>query len=168
MESSLKKSERYQRLQRDLALLLEGERDPIANAANTSALLYERLPELNWAGFYFIQKDELVLGPFQGRTACVRISLGRGVCGTSAESGESLVVENVHQFDGHIACDAASNSECVVPLLVDSTSIGVLDLDSPHLARFDEVDRQGLEGVVRIYLEHTDVGALVHRASVEN
>jgi L-methionine (R)-S-oxide reductase len=168
MEPAEKKAERYLRLQRDLGLLLEGESDAIANAANTSALIFERLPELNWAGFYFRQGEELVLGPFQGRTACVRIALGRGVCGASAAEGRSLVVENVHQFDGHIACDTASNSECVVPVIVDDRVLGVLDLDSPHLGRFDEVDREGLESIVETFLAHSDVSTVSARAALES
>ncbi len=168
MEPSAKKSERYSRLHRDLNLLLDGESDFVANAANTSALLYERLPELNWVGFYFLRGSDLVLGPFQGRSACVRIPLGRGVCGTSADQGRSLVVDNVHQFDGHISCDAASNSECVVPLVVDDMVVGVLDLDSPHLGRFDEVDREGLEEIARIFLHHSDLSRIADSTGLES
>jgi len=161
MESREKKTERYQRLQKDLNHLLEGERDYIANAANLSALIFERLPDLNWAGFYFRQRDELVLGPFQGRAACVRIAWGRGVCGTCAQQKRPLTVGNVHTFDDHIACDNASNSECVIPLFDEDEVIGVLDLDSPHLDRFDEVDEEGLSELVRIYLANSDLSPVL-------
>lgn len=167
MESSEKKFERYQKLQRDLDLLLEGETDGIANAANASALMFERLPEINWVGFYFRRDGELLLGPFQGRPACVRIAWGRGVCGTSAAQNRSLVVDNVHQFDGHIACDTSSNSECVIPLVHHDQVVGVLDLDSPHLARFDEVDREGLEEIGRIFLRHSDLSAITDTTALE-
>jgi len=122
-----------------------GERDAIANMANVSALLWELLPDLNWAGFYRMVDGELVLGPFQGRAACIRIALGKGVCGTAASTGETQVVEDVHAFPGHIACDAASASELVVPLVVDGRVIGVLDLDSPTPGRFDADDAAGAE-----------------------
>jgi L-methionine (R)-S-oxide reductase len=136
---------------RDLAQLvagvLEGERDPWANAANTAALVFECLPELNWAGFYFLRGGELVVGPFQGRTACVRIAMGAGVCGTAAKRREVVIVPDVHAFPGHIACDTASNSEIVVPLLSNGRLIGVLDLDSPRRGRFDKSDAELLEPV---------------------
>jgi L-methionine (R)-S-oxide reductase len=136
---------------RDLAQLvagvLEGERDPWANAANTAALVFECLPELNWAGFYFLRGGELVVGPFQGRTACVRIAMGAGVCGTAAARREVVIVPDVHEFPGHIACDTASNSEIVVPLLSNGRLIGVLDLDSPRRGRFDKSDAELLEPV---------------------
>ncbi len=135
-----------------LAALLAGERDAIANAANTSALIAALLPDLNWAGFYFLQAGELVLGPFQGQPACVRIPLGRGVCGTAAASRQTQLVADVHAFPGHIACDAASRSELVVPLLDGERLIGVLDLDSPTPARFDDDDRAGVERLAAIYL----------------
>ncbi len=128
--------------------LLEGERDQIANLANTAALLYHSLPDLNWVGFYLLKQGELVVGPFQGKPACVRIALGKGVCGTAAARRASLLVENVHEFDGHIACDTASNSEIVVPMLRGNELLGVLDLDSPKFARFDAQDQVGLEAVV--------------------
>lgn len=121
--------------------LLDGETDLIANAANTAALLFERLPGINWAGFYFLRGQELVLGPFQGRVACVRIRLGSGVCGTAAARRETIVVPDVHAFPGHIACDPASRSEIVVPLLQDDRLLGVLDIDSPTPGRFSEADR---------------------------
>jgi L-methionine (R)-S-oxide reductase len=143
----------YERLADDLRALLAGERHRVANAANTAALLFESLPRLNWAGFYFLEGGELVVGPFQGRPACVRIALGRGVCGTAAEQRTTLVVPDVHAFPGHIACDAASRSEIVVPLLAGKTLLGVLDLDSPEARRFDEVDARGLERLARVYVE---------------
>lgn len=145
----------YAELDAALGALLTGERDPIANLANTAALLFHSLPQLNWAGFYLLApgSNELVLGPFQGKPACVRIAIGRGVCGTAAASRETVLVPNVHEFPGHIACDSASNSEIVVPMIPSSGAragelIGVLDLDSPNLERFDAIDREGLEKIV--------------------
>src|SRR2546425_5063676 len=132
------KSELYEQLAAQLSSLLAGERDLIANAANFSALVFQTLPDLNWAGFYFAKDGELVLGPFQGKPACVRIKPGQGVCGAGAVKCETLIVPNVHEFPGHIACDSASNSEIVIPLMKDQRMIGVLDLDSPLLSRFDE------------------------------
>jgi L-methionine (R)-S-oxide reductase len=143
----------YRDLARDLSALLAGERDPIANAANTAALLYHALPGLNWAGFYLYKSGELVLGPFQGKPACVRIAIGKGVCGTAAERRTTVVVEDVHAFPGHIACDSASNSEIVVPLLRGAELLGVLDLDSPQHARFGAADKAGLEAVARIFVD---------------
>jgi GAF domain-containing protein len=143
---------RYTELHRSLASLLEGERDWIANLANTSALLWQELCDINWVGFYLLKGDDLVLGPFQGKPACVRIPLGKGVCGSAARARKSIVVQNVHEFDGHIACDTASNSELVVPLIKNDQLLGVLDIDSPRLARFDEQDRIGLENVAAILL----------------
>ncbi len=133
--------------------MLDGETDLIANAANTAALLFERLPEVNWAGFYFLRGEELVLGPFQGRVACVRIGMGRGVCGTAAERRESIVVADVHAFPGHIACDAASRSEIVVPLLREGRLLGVLDIDSPVHARFTDADRVLCEQVAALLMQ---------------
>ena len=124
----------------------------IANAANCSSLIFNSLPDLNWAGFYFEKDGELVLGPFQGKPACVRIRIGQGVCGAGAAKCETLIVPNVHEFPGHIACDSASNSEIVVPLMNDGRLVGVLDLDSPLAARFDQDDARGLEGLARILL----------------
>jgi L-methionine (R)-S-oxide reductase len=140
-------------LARDLAALLHGERDLVANAANTAALIWDALPGLNWAGFYLYKSGELVLGPFQGKPACVRIAIGKGVCGTAAARRTTVVVEDVHAFPGHIACDSASNSEIVVPLLKGDELLGVLDLDSPLLARFGNAERQGLEALARIFVE---------------
>ena len=147
----------YSRLTAELAALLTGERDLIANAANTSALLYQHLADVNWVGFYFRRGDELVVGPFQGRPACVRIPLGKGVCGTAASRRATIVVADVHEFPGHIACDAASQAEIVVPLVVGGSVVGVLDIDSPTRGRFDDVDREGLERVADIFLRSTDV-----------
>lgn len=146
------KSELYEQLAAQLSSLLAGERDLIANAANFSSLVFQSLPDLNWAGFYFVKDGELVLGPFQGKPACVRIKLGQGVCGAGAAKCETVIVPNVHEFPGHIACDSASNSEIVVPLMKESRLIGVLDLDSPRPARFDQEDAAGLETLVRILL----------------
>jgi GAF domain-containing protein len=145
---------------RELSLMAEGlfrgERDAIANAANLSALLWLGLPDLNWAGFYFLRGPGLVLGPFQGRPACVRIEVGRGVCGTAAKRRETIVVPNVEEFPGHIACDAASKSEVVVPLLVGGRLLGVLDLDSPLRARFDAEDARGLEALAALWAAASD------------
>jgi len=146
------KIEFYRELSLQLANLLEGERDSIANAANTAALLYHTLPDVNWVGFYFLKGAELVLGPFQGKPACVRIAVGSGVCGTAAQRRKSVVVPDVNAFPGHIACDSASRSELVVPLVLDGALIGVLDLDSPSLARFDEADRIGCEQLAAVFL----------------
>jgi len=143
----------YRELALQLEGLLAGESDPIANAANTSALIFEQVPDLNWAGFYFLKSpDELVVGPFQGRPACVRIKVGRGVCGTAVERRASQLVEDVHAFPGHIACDSASRSELVVPLMKEGKVLGVLDLDSPRLARFDADDQAGLERIAALYV----------------
>ena len=151
------KDEQYSSLKSQLRSLLADERDFIANAANLSSLVYHSLPDLNWAGFYLYRDGELVLGPFQGRPACVRIALGMGVCGTAAREHKTLIVDNVHDFPGHIACDMASNSEIVVPILKNDELIGVLDLDSPSLARFDDEDAQGLNDLVNIFVESTNL-----------
>jgi GAF domain-containing protein len=143
----------YERLRRQLAALLEGESDLIANAANTSALLFATLPGVNWVGFYFLRTDELVLGPFQGRPACVRIALGKGVCGTAASQRRTVRVGDVHAFPGHIACDPASRAEVVVPLLKGERLVGVLDIDSPELERFDAVDQRGLEALAAVMID---------------
>ena len=147
------KSALYRDLAAQLRSLIAGEPDRIANAANMAALLYHGLPDLNWAGFYFNQGGELVLGPFQGQPACVRIPWGNGVCGMAAARGESVLVPDVHQFPGHIACDPISLSELVVPLVEDGKVTGVLDLDSPRLARFDDQDRTGCEQLASIFLD---------------
>jgi L-methionine (R)-S-oxide reductase len=137
--------------------LFEGERDAGANAANLAALIFHGLPDLNWAGFYWMKGAELVLGSFQGKPACVRIGLGKGVCGTAARDRRTIVVPDVDAFPGHIACDSASRSEVVVPLVHGGVVIGVLDVDSPKLARFDAEDAAGLEAVARAFLDSTDL-----------
>ncbi len=142
----------YARLARELTALLAGERDFVANAANTAALLFDALPRVNWAGFYFLKDGGLVVGPFQGKPACVRIALGRGVCGTAALERRTQLVPDVHLFPGHIACDAASRSELVVPLMAGDTLLGVLDIDSPEASRFDADDARGLEALARVFL----------------
>ncbi|HEX6834386.1 MAG TPA: GAF domain-containing protein [Rudaea sp.] len=151
--STTDKAALYAELAAQARGLLHGERDRIANAANFSALVYGALPDLNWAGFYFYDGNELVVGPFQGKPACVRIALGKGVCGTAAATRQTQVVLDVHEFPGHIACDAASQSEIVVPLVDGDALIGVWDVDSPNIARFDETDRAGMESLARIFVE---------------
>ena len=148
------KPEFYQEVAAELDSLLSGESDRIANLANAAALLFHRLPEVNWAGFYLLQDSTLVLGPFQGKPACVRIPVGRGVCGSSVARRASVCVSDVHAFPGHIACDSASESELVVPLMRDGEVIGVLDLDSPQRARFDGADQAGCEALVAIIVRH--------------
>ena len=137
--------------------LLEGEHDATANAANVSSLIFHTLPDLNWAGFYWMKDGELVLGPFQGKPACVRIAIGKGVCGTAAQQKRTIVVPDVHAFPGHIACDSASNSEVVVPVMKGGRVIGVLDVDSPKLARFGDAEARVLEEVARIFVESSDL-----------
>jgi GAF domain-containing protein len=157
-DASLPPAERHAALTATLAALISGERDAIANAANAAALLYFGLPDVNWAGVYLLRGGELVVGPFQGRPACVRIALGRGVCGTAALRRTTIVVPDVHEFPGHIACDGASASEIVVPLLSGSRLVGVLDLDSPRRARFTEVDARGLEEFAATLVAGSDWG----------
>lgn len=144
------KAETYRQLQQAAAALTEGEPDPVANMANVAALLGDFLPDLNWAGFYRVVDGELVLGPFVGRPACIRIPFGKGVCGTAAADGQTQLVEDVHAFPGHIACDSETNSELVVPVKENGAVIAVIDLDSPSLARFDSEDREGIEGLAEI------------------
>ncbi len=151
----------YRELNSQLAALFAAERDGLANAANMCAVLYHGLPGLNWAGFYFRQNDELVLGPFQGKVACVRIAMGRGVCSTAAQTRQTLVVPDVHAFPGHIACDAASRSEVVVPLLQGEHLLGVLDLDSPQRARFDGADSDGLNIACALFIERSDLSRIL-------
>jgi L-methionine (R)-S-oxide reductase len=143
----------YAELQRSVAGLLSGEHDLIANTANFAALVYNSLPELNWAGCYFLRGDQLVLGPFQGRPACVRIAMGRGVCGTAAQRRMSMLVPDVHQFPDHIVCDPVSRSELVVPMLDDDRLIGVFDLDSPRPGRFEAADQVGIEAAVQLLMQ---------------
>ena len=147
------KPEQYAQLLEQARALLAGERDRIANAANLSALVYHALPSLNWAGFYFFDGRELVVGPFQGLPACVRIPLDKGVCGAAASTRQTLRVADVHAFPGHIACDAASRSEVVVPLLLGNDLVGVFDVDSPEPDRFDADDQRGLEAIARAFVE---------------
>ncbi|MCP1160104.1 GAF domain-containing protein [Bacillus infantis] len=144
----------YALLNKQLHALLEGEPNRIANLSNAAALLNQFLDRINWAGFYIMEDGELVLGPFQGLPACVRIALGKGVCGTSAQKRETLRIEDVHAFPGHIACDAASQSEIVVPIIKNGEVFGVLDIDSPEKNRFDEIDQQGLEDFVETLVKH--------------
>lgn len=151
--SGLPKSKLYAELARELRSLIAGEPDTIANLANASALLFHSLPDLNWAGFYLLKNGELVVGPFQGKPACVRIAVGKGVCGAAAARRATMLVMNVHEFPGHIACDSASNSEIVVPMIAGDELLGVLDLDSPKLARFDAEDQAGLEEFVAVLME---------------
>jgi GAF domain-containing protein len=153
------KAELYQDLLDQARALLEGERDRTANAANLASLVFHTLPNLNWAGFYWLTGGGLVLGPFQGKPACVRIAVGKGVCGTAARDRKTIVVPDVEKFPGHIACDTASRSEIVVPLMKDARLFGVLDLDSPDLARFDADDAVGLELLAREFVEATDFGS---------
>ena len=159
--AQLPKAAAYREIQQQLAALFAGERNGLANAANMSALLYEALPNLNWVGFYFLQAGELVLGPFQGKVACVRIALGRGVCGTAAERRETIIVPDVNAFPGHIACDVASRSEIVVPLIKDGRLLGVLDIDSPQVARFDEDDGAGLNAAAALLVQSSDLDRFV-------
>lgn len=156
----LEKPQLYRELGEHLTALFAEESDGLANTANMAALLYETLPDLNWAGFYFLRGRELVLGPFQGRVACVRIALGRGVCGTAAVERRTVIVPDVHAFPGHIACDAASRSEIVMPLLREGALYGVLDLDSPLEARFDREDAAGLERAVEQLLSCSNLTRL--------
>lgn len=153
------KGECYRLLGGQLSALMEGERDALANLANAAALIYHALPDLNWAGFYLYKQGMLVLGPFQGMPACVRIPLGRGVCGTAALERRTQVVPDVHAFPGHIACDAASRSEIVAPLVDGERLLGVVDVDSPLPGRFDEGDREGLEALARLLIAGCDWGA---------
>ncbi|KKO46593.1 GAF domain-containing protein [Arsukibacterium ikkense] len=148
---SSEKNAQYSLLLAQAQALIADEPDVIANMANLSALLFNSLPDLNWAGFYIMRDGELVLGPFQGQVACVRIPVGKGVCGTAVATGEVQLVEDVHQFEGHIACDAASNSEIVLPLHSNGQVVAVLDIDSPKLARFDNIDQQYLTQLAELF-----------------
>ncbi|NLN83714.1 MAG: GAF domain-containing protein [Firmicutes bacterium] len=152
---NLNKEERYQLILEQIKALTAGEDNLLANLANASALLFNLLPDLNWAGFYLLYAEELILGPFQGLPACIRIPVGKGVCGTAVKENRTIRVENVHEFPGHIACDAASNSEIVLPLRVKGEVVAVLDLDSPKLSRFDEIDQKYLE----LFVQHLENSA---------
>ena len=151
------KREHYQMLYDSMKALIEDEKDWIANLANVSALLFNHLANVNWAGFYLMKDGELVLGPFQGKPACIRIEVGDGVCGSAVEDRETYVVEDVHQFEGHIACDAASDSEIVVPLFYEDKIVGVLDIDSPQKANFDQIDKEYLEKMVKHLIDASQV-----------
>ena len=151
-----KKKELYELLSRQLQALTEGEREPIPNLANMSALLFQALGQINWAGFYLMKQGVLLLGPFQGNPACIRIPVGRGVCGTAAKTLQTQLVPDVHLFPGHIACDAQSQSEIVIPLLKDGVLLGVLDIDSPVKNRFDEQDQKGLESLCQLLVKACD------------
>src|SRR3984893_10777763 len=158
--TAVSKTDAYRQLRGQMSALFVGERDGLANAANMAALLYEALPNLNWAGFYFLRGRELVLGPFQGKVACVRIARGRGVCGAAAERRETVIVPDVSAFPGHIACDVASRSEIVVPLIHHGQLKGVLDLDSSQLNRFDLDDGRGLKAAADLLLDSSDLSYL--------
>lgn len=147
------KQDMYQLLKEQIKTMLEGETDVIANLSNCSALLNEALTDINWVGFYLMKQNELILGPFQGKLACIHIPVGKGVCGTAVETKEIQLVKDVHEFPGHIACDSASRSEIVIPMMLKDKIIGVLDIDSPSVARFDEVDAKNLEEIVQLILE---------------
>ena len=153
----LEKREALALLLEQTRALLHGERDPLANSANLASLIFHTLPDLNWAGFYWLRGNELVLGPFQGKPACVRIALGKGVCGTAAGRRATVIVPNVHEFPGHIACDSASESEIVVPVIKAGRLLGVLDLDSPRLGRFSQDDAATLEAVIAHFVEASDL-----------
>lgn len=148
------RQEQYETLSKQLDALLEGEPNRIANLSNASALLNEFLERINWVGFYLMEDGELVLGPFQGKTACVRIKVGKGVCGTAVAKNKTLLVQDVHAFPGHIACDPASRSEIVIPLEKDGDVIAVLDIDSPELSRFTHEDQEGLEQFAAVLMKH--------------
>ncbi|WP_100913443.1 GAF domain-containing protein [Pseudoalteromonas spongiae] len=150
----MNKESLYQSLNNQVVALIEDETNLIANLANVSALLNLSLEDINWVGFYLLENDTLVLGPFQGNPACVRIPVGKGVCGTAFAEKQTQRIDNVHDFEGHIACDAASNSEIVIPLIKDGNYIGVLDIDSPSLSRFDNDDQTGLERIMASLAEH--------------
>lgn len=150
------KEEQYTSMIKQLKSLLAGERDWLANLSNTASFLANTLHDINWAGFYLMKENELVLGPFMGKPACVRIAVGKGVCGTAAAENKTQVVADVHQFPGHIACDAASRSEIVIPLVIDNKVIGVLDIDSPVLNRFESIDKTYLEQLAAILIKATD------------
>lgn len=150
-------SERYVLLLEQAEALIDGVAYPVANYANLSALLYQILPDINWAGFYLIENGKLVLGPFQGKPACIEIEIGRGVCGTAVAEDATVIVKNVHEFPGHIACDGASMSEIVIPIHLNGKIIGVLDIDSPVEGRFSKTDQLGLEAVVRLIEKNLEI-----------
>jgi GAF domain-containing protein len=151
------KIKQYSLINAQVQALISGESDMIANMANIAAVLFNNLEQVNWAGFYFFKEEQLVLGPFQGQPACIRIPMGKGVCGTSAATQKTIIVKDVHDFVGHITCDAASNSEIVIPIIANGKLLGVLDLDSPIFNRFDEDDKNGLETVVKTFVHSMNV-----------
>lgn len=153
---SLKEEEFYQGIYEFAQGLTEGERNLIANLANIASLLFNTMKEINWAGFYLMEHGELVLGPFNGKPACIRIPIGKGVCGTAAKTGSTQLVENVHEFPGHIACDGDTNSEIVIPIIIQGEVYGVLDIDSPVLKRFNKADQIGLEKIVELLIQRCD------------
>lgn len=155
--NKVQKEENYKMLYDSMKALIEDERDWIANLANVSALLFNHLEKVNWAGFYLVKEGELILGPFQGKPACIRIEVGSGVCGSAVKDKKTYLVDDVHQFEGHIACDAASNSEIVIPLFYEDKVVGVLDIDSPVKGNFDLVDKKYLEKMVRHLMEASEV-----------
>jgi GAF domain-containing protein len=157
VNSSSSLQETYQELNAQLAALLSGERDFICNAAQFSAFVMQTVPELNWSGFYFARGEELVLGPYVGKVACTRIPFSRGVCGKAAQSALTQRIDDVHAFDGHIACDAASASELVIPIIAEGKLIGVFDMDSPTVGRFSDIDQAGIEAFVATFVAATDV-----------
>ncbi|PVZ72548.1 GAF domain-containing protein [Pelagibaculum spongiae] len=157
LEKPLSEEINYSDLQTMLKGLLSGHRDFLINSSQLTAFLFDQLPNLNWAGFYWMRDQQLLLGQFQGKPACVEIPIGKGVCGTCAETRQIQMIEDVHAFPGHIACDAASNSELVVPVIVDDQLLGVLDLDSPNIGRFNQQDAEGIAGLLDIYLQATQV-----------
>ena len=148
------KTEFYQQLLAQTKSLIDDEPDPIANMANISALLFDALPQVNWLGFYRVIDNELVLGPFQGKVACIRIPVGKGVCGTAVHTKTTQLIDDVHQFDGHIACDATTNAEIVIPVQVNGDIIAVLDIDSTSFNRFDQADKTGLEAIVNAFVQN--------------
>lgn len=150
------KAELYRQIEDQARGLAAGERNPIANAANFSALLWQMLPDINWAGFYFRKGRWLVLGPFMGKPACTRLQIGLGVCGTAVAESKTQIVPDVHKFAGHVACDAASNAELVVPIFKYATIVGVIDIDSPSFGRFDEADAKGIEALARLWIMRSD------------
>ena len=156
------KTEFYQQLLAQTKSLIDDEPDPIANMANISALLFDALPQVNWLGFYRVIDHELVLGPFQGKVACIRIPVGKGVCGTAVHTKTTQLIDDVHQFDGHIACDATTNAEIVIPVQVNGDIIAVLDIDSTSFNRFDQADKTGLEAIVNAFEQNLSASQLTN------
>lgn len=157
------KKQQYDFMKMRLTALIGEEEDWLANLSNAAALMWQILKDINWSGFYLMKDDKLVLGPFQGKPACVNIEVGKGVCGTAAATKDIQLVKNVHDFPGHIACDSASNSEIVLPIIVDGKVVGVLDIDSPEFERFDEEDAEGLRKFVEVLVRYVDFGVALNR-----